>query len=483
MEPMNLLYIISDQHNAAITGCYGHDAVQTPRLDQLAAEGTQFDCAYTPSPICVPARAAIATGQYVHQMGYWDNGSPYDGRVKGWGHRLKEQGYRVDSIGKLHFRKAEDDCGFDQSHEAMYVVEGLGDLLSCVRDNPPFRNARPGIEEAGSGDSTYLQYDRQIAKTTCEWLESHKDDEKPWVLFASFVNPHPPYIAPEAYYNLYDPDELPLPPQWHPDDWPQHPAMDYMRRYFSFDTPFSEETIRRMNNAYYGMCSFLDAQIGKVLDMLDASGLSQNTRIVYTSDHGEHLGGRGVFGKFSMYEESSRVPLIIRGPDVPAGNTVKTPVSLLDTFQTVIESVGADYDETDYDLPGESLWSIAEMEDQDRIVFSEYHAVGAKNATFMIRDMRYKFIYHVDNTPQLFDLTNDPQELNDMAANNQNEQLVQEYETKLRNILDPEFVDQQAKAHQAAKIEAFGGRQAVIKRGAFQNSPTPGETPKFLTPK
>ena len=182
MKPANLLFILSDQHNATIAGCYGNSIVQTPHIDALAEQGTRFDCAYTPSPICVPARASLATGRYVHDIGYWDNATPYDGKVPGWGHRLKEQGYHVDSIGKLHFRSADDDNGFVKSHDALYVVDGVGDILSAIRDDAPFRNSRPGIESAGPGDSTYLRYDARIADQASRWLAEHKDDERPWVL-------------------------------------------------------------------------------------------------------------------------------------------------------------------------------------------------------------------------------------------------------------------------------------------------------------
>ena len=482
MKSTNLLFILSDQHNASVTGCYGNSIVRTPHIDHLAEGGTRFNCAYTPSPICVPARASLATGRYVYEIGYWENATSYEGRVPSWGHRLKTQGYHVDSIGKLHFRSQDDDCGFVQSHEAMYVVDGIGDVLSAIRDDPPIRNSRPGVEAAGPGDSTYLQYDAQIADRACQWLAEHQQDEQPWALFVSFVLPHPPYIAPQNLFDQYLAADLPFPPQWRYEDWPQHPAMEYMRRFFSFDQPFSEETIRRLIAAYYGMCTYLDGQIGKVLSALKESGMESDTRIIYTSDHGEHLGGRGIFGKFSMYEESARVPLILSGVDVPAGKAVNTPVSLVDCFPTIVDAVGCPPDERDHDLPGSSLWDIVNSDDADRVVLSEYHAVGTEQATFMLRDQRYKYIHQVEAAPQLFDLQNDPDELADLAQDADQTSLCQTYEAQLRERLNPEAVNAQARADQAARIEAFGGRDAVITRGFFQNSPAPGEKPKFSTP-
>jgi choline-sulfatase len=192
MKPTNLLFILSDQHTRAVSGCYSHPVVQTPNLDRLAEHGTRFNNAYTNCPICVPARASLATGLYVHQIGNWDNGFPYDGGVPSWGHRLREQGHRVDSIGKLHFRGQGDDNGFSREIDPLHVVEGVGDILGCLRDSPSFRHKRGGIIGAGPGDSTYLRYDVSNADQACRWLTEYGHGGKPWVLFLSFVCPHPP---------------------------------------------------------------------------------------------------------------------------------------------------------------------------------------------------------------------------------------------------------------------------------------------------
>ncbi len=477
MKPSNLLYIISDQHTRRMTGCYGHSVVQTPNMGRLAEQGTIFTNAYTNCPICVPARASLATGRYVHQIGNWDNGFPYEGYLPSWGHRLQEQGYRADSIGKLHFRGPNDANGFVEEVEPLHVVEGIGDILSSIREGAPIRRGRKGILEAGPGDSTYLQYDARNGDHTCHWLKAHRNDEKPWVLFASFVCPHPPYISPPDLHGRYPLDALPLPPQWQPADWPTHPAIAHFRQAFDWAEPFTEAQIRNLTAAYYGACTYLDHQIGRVLDALKELGLSDSTRVIYTSDHGESLGARGLFGKFTMYEEAVAVPFIMTGPDVPAGNTVNTPISLVDSFPTILEVVGAE--QIDDDLPGQSLWQIAQAEDQDRTVFSEYHAVGTRNGNFMLRNQQYKYIYYVGDPPQLFDLIADPDEVNDLATSPDHQSTLHKFEAELRTMLNPEMTDALAKADQQAKVNAFGGREAVIQRGAFTNSPVPGEKPQF----
>ena len=479
MKPANLLFILSDQHNVNVMGCSGNEAARTPNLDALAARGTRFANAYTNCPICVPARASLATGKYVHQIGNWDNAFPWDGSPRGWGHQLKEQGFHVTSIGKLHFRSAEDDNGFSEEIDPLHVVEGQGDLLSCIRDEPPTRNNRHSIEGAGPGDSTYLRYDASNTAHALDWLNRHAQDERPWVLFLSLVCPHPPFIAPPEYFARQDVAALPLPPLWQESEWPQHPVLQGMRRFFHYEQPFNEATLRQLLATYYAVCEYVDDNIGHVVRALGELGLNDRTRVIYSSDHGESLGARGIYGKFTMYEESAAVPLIMAGPEVPAGKVVQTPVSLLDLAPTVLEGVGAAPNSWSAQLPGDSLWTLMQQENHERSVFSEYHAVGTPHGYYMLRDLRYKYVHYVNAPPQLFDMQNDPWELQDLAQLPEYQTVLAERERRLRSLLDPEAVDAQARADQRTRIEAFGGEAAVRARGTFTNSPVPGEAPGF----
>ena len=367
------------------------------------------------APSAYPLALSLATGRYVHQIGNWDNGIPYDGSVPSWGHRLKDAGYVADSIGKLHFRSAEDDNGFTREIEPLHVVAGIGDPASGIRDGSLIRDSRIGIDEAGPADSTYQQYDIRNRDNAIRWLGEHAADEQPWVLFLSFVTPHPPFLSPPETYQRYQHEDITLPPQWEQSTWTAHPAYQYMRRFLGHDEPFDEAAIRRLHAAYFGICTFLDDQIGRVLNALDALNLRESTRIIYTSDHGEHLGARGIYGKFTMYEEASAIPFIMSGQDLPSGKVVETPISLVDCFPTILNAVGCPINDEDTELPGESLLEIAAAADHDRSVFAEYHAVASQNAYYMLRDRHYKYIYHVAAPPQLFDLSADPDELQDLA--------------------------------------------------------------------
>lgn len=478
MKPTNLIFILSDEHNKRVTGCYGHPMIRTPNLDALAARGTRFTSAYTNCPICVPARASFATGRYVHETRCWDNAIAYEGKPASWGHRLMEQGHHVASIGKLHYKDSKpQQNGFNEEILPMHIVNGVGDLLGLIRDELP---RRPGSAklgpEAGPGESDYTRYDRSIAGETVKWLKESATRQrgKPWALYVGFVSPHFPLIAPQPFYDLYPEDRVPLPDLYAPNERPRHPFIDAMRKCLCFDEAFDAAMVRRAIAAYFGLTSFLDDNVGQILRALQDTGLAESTRVVYSTDHGDNLGTRGLWGKSTMYEESAGIPMIMAGPDVPAGKVCDTPVMLADGFPTFIQALGAKADPRDRDLPGVSLLDIANGAAPKRTILSEYHAAGAITGSYMIRNGRYKFVYYAGMPPMLFDLQADPHERKDLGADPAMRTMVTECETLLRKVVDPEAADRQARADQRAQIEKNGGKEAILKGGHFRYSPPPG---------
>jgi choline-sulfatase len=478
MTPSNLLFILSDEHNKRVTGCYGHPMIRTPHFDRLAARGTRFTSAYTNCPICVPARAAFAAGRYVHETRCWDNAIAYEGKPASWGHRLMEQGHHVASIGKLHYQAADArKNGFDEEILPMHIVNGHGDLLGLIRDELPRRpgSARLG-PEAGRGESDYTRYDRSIAEETVKWLKQSapKHKAKPWALYVGFVSPHFPLIAPPQFYDLYSEDQVPWPDMYAQDQRPRHPFIEAMRKCLCFDESFDAPMVRRAITAYFGLTSFLDDNVGKILRALEETGLAENTRIVYSSDHGDNLGTRGLWGKSTMYEESAGIPMIVAGPDVPAGRVCDTPVTLADGFPTFIHALGAKPDPRDKGLPGTSLLDIANGSAPRRTILSEYHAAGAITASYMIRHKQYKYVHYVGMAPMLFDLAADPHERSDLGTNPAHQATVAECEALLRKVVDPEAADRQARADQKVTIDKHGGTDAILGKGTFRYSPPPG---------
>jgi len=227
----------------------------------------------------------------------------------------------VVSIGKLHFRgRPGDDHGFTEEIVPMHVIDGLGDVKGLVRDDIPMRKGGEKMAKyAGPGESTYTAYDRDIASRAQIWLheEATRDDGKPWVLFVSFVAPHFPLIAPPEWFYRYARMDLPMPKQYAPDQRPRHPFVDEYARVVDYGTHFaSEADVKRALAGYSGLVSAMDENLGKVLRALDDTGLTASTRVIYTSDHGDNAGARGLWGKSTLYEESSGVPMIAAGDEM-----------------------------------------------------------------------------------------------------------------------------------------------------------------------
>jgi choline-sulfatase len=238
--------------------------------------------------------------------------------------------------------------------------------------------------------------------------------------------------------------------------------------------------VHRALSGYFGLVSLLDEHIGKVIAALRAAGLEENTDILYTSDHGDNLGARGLWGKSTMYDEIAGVPLIVAGPSFPAGRVVHTPVSHVDAFPTILESAGESFEAVRDDHPGISLVALAGGLEPERTVLSEYHGMGSSTGAYLIRFGKFKYVYYAKYPAQLFDLENDPNEIDDLAARPGMAATLEACRKKLFAMLDPIAVDRRAKARQAELLAANGGREAVIARGDLGFTPAPGVADTFL---
>ena len=478
MQPANLVVIMSDEHHPRLLGGAGHPMVQTPHLDRLAAAGTRFDAAYCNSPICVPSRASFATGRYVHELETWDNAMAYDGRVEGWGHWLQRSGHRVESIGKLHYRNGEDPTGFTRQHHAMHIYGGHGMVWGALRDGTTDFTERSYdmLGHIGPGRSKYNDYDDLIATEAERWLQgaAAAPDEAPWVLYLGFVAPHFPLTVPADILDLYPADQMPF-PRLHPKNGhPRHPWLERAHQIHPVDDGLDDDRRRLATACYYGLCTWIDRQVGRVMGALDANGLAGSTRVIYTSDHGDNLGARGMWGKSTHYDDAVGVPLIMAGPGIAPGAVCHTPVSLVDMTPTIMQAVGeAPYGWAD-GLPGRSLFEIAAAPDDDtRTVFSEYHAFGSPTAAFMLRDGHYKYNHYVGYDPELFDLDTDPGEERNLAAYPALGPVRARFEAQLRDLLDPDATEAKAKAAQAALIARWGGPALAKDVGAPGATPAP----------
>lgn len=469
----NLLVIMSDEHQARAMGCAGHPLVKTPHLDRLAARGTRFTNAYTPSPICVPARASFATGKYPHETRLWDNAMPYDGSIPGWGHALQKAGIPVESIGKLHYRAEEDPAGFDTEHLPMMVAGGVGMVWASIRkeDERIYGKGRMLGEYIGPGHSKYTEYDAAVTSRTKAWLEERatSEDTRPWCLYVGLVAPHFPLIVPHEYFDLYPLDALPEPKLNPREGYKRHDWVEKQNAFMDSEAKFQDENERKVAIAsYLGLCSWLDHNVGEILSALDGSGFGKDTTVIYTSDHGDNLGARGLWGKSNLYQESVAVPMIMAGPEVPVG-LCETPVSLLDLSCTLATHFQQNIDAAPGAKPLETI--LREGDDPERLVFSEYHAAGAVSGAFMLRKGRWKYHYYVGFASELFDLENDPEELEDLSESPEHAATLAMMEAELHSICDPKDVNAQAFRDQAELISLHGGPERAVTLGA------PGATP------
>jgi choline-sulfatase len=292
------------------------------------------------------------------------------------------------------------------------------------------------------------------------------------VLYVGFVAPHFPLVAPEEFFAMYDINDMPHSKLLPADGHPHHPWVADYERFWSSDTKFKDETERKTAiAAYHALCTWVDHNVGRVLDALDETGLTDSTRVIYTSDHGDNVGARGLWGKSNLYQESTAIPMILTGPDVKPG-VCHTPVNLLDLFPTILDGIGIDPAAHQENRPGKSLFGVSAAPDNvERPAFSEYHAVGSNSGGYMLRKGKWKFHYYVGYPPELFNLDADPEETTNLAGDPGHAAKVREMEAALHQICDPEAVDKLAKADQRALIDKHGGRENARLVGA------PGATP------
>ena len=418
----------------------------------------------------------MQTGRWVHQLGTWSSAEPYDGSVPGWGHRLQEAGRQCVSIGKLHFRSTEDNNGFSREVIPVHILNGHGFTSVMVRDRlQAYSGNADFANDIGRGESRYTRYDRKVCELSANWLRNEAPAlDQPWTLFASFVAPHHPIVAPGEFYDLYVRDAIDMPRLRGADERPDHPVLDSTMKVWDYDRHFRDEAhIREARLSYYGYVSFLDHNIGKLLAALEASGQAENTLIIYTSDHGEMLGNHGMWAKMNMYEESSAIPLIAAGPDMPEAAHCDAPASHVDLHQTILKAHDLDATAADEGLSGIALQDLARGGYEDRGVLSEYHEAGAITGMFMLRWRRWKYIAYPGYPPQLFDLAADPIEAHDLAGDPAHADTLNACDAKLREIVDPDAVNSRCFADQARKIAALGGREVALDDGDYAYTPMP----------
>jgi choline-sulfatase len=427
-ERPNLLFIMSDQHAQRVTGCYGDPVVETPNIDRLARNGVVFDNAYCPSPICLPSRMSALTGRFPSHQNCWTNTDYLASDIPTMAHALGAGGYRPILVGRMHALGPDQLHGYVRREVGDHSPNWIGiprhDMGELARTNDPYRES---IVKAGPGQSAYEVKDHDVAASAIAVLEEiaaarASGSREPFALTVGFMLPHPPYVARSQDYRRYA-GRVPPPAIPAPAHDAAHPWIAWWRgnRGIS-DIP--EEEAARARAAYYALTHRMDVLVGEILARLEALGLADNTLIVYTSDHGDHVGERGLWWKHTLYDESVKVPLVLSWPGhLPSGERRTAVVNLIDLGPTILDALGAPA------LPnadGRSFLSVARDAAAPWIdeTFSEYctdptpdWTGGRATRNRMIRLGNYKLTYYDDGLPpQLFDLEADPFEEVDLAA-------------------------------------------------------------------
>jgi len=474
----NILFISTDQQHHTALGIV-NPKIKTPALDRLAREGTRFERAYCPNPTCSPTRASLITGMYPSAHGCWAIGVKLPEDVPTVGDLLQGGGYESILIGKAHFQPLKSEPGSESiecqplmrdldfwrdfdgpwygfnhvetarmhaneshagQHYAIWMEEkGLTNWRDYFQQWPPSPDDKYNgpyyLKDSLTWDlPEEFHHTHWIGERTIDNIERCLGEGKPFFLWSSFFDPHPPYVAPEPWASMYDPDDM------EPgcfvdgefDDMPPHFARTREQNpdYSDYDEPggqslhgfhshlHSDTEIRRSMIAYYGMMSLIDYEIGRILDYLDQAGIADNTLVVFTSDHGHFLGQHGLIAKGAFhYEDVLRVPMIVRYPGhVPAGEVSHALQSLIDYPQTWLAAA-------DIDVPGImqgvdqlEVWYGKVQSARDHVLVENRHNPTTVHLRTLITDCYKLTIYRQGNDGELFDLCDDPGELHNRWA-------------------------------------------------------------------
>lgn len=415
----NLLLITTDQQRRDTLGPRAPSFLRTPHLDQLAHEGIRFDAAYASSPVCVPSRISLLTGQSALRHGMTHNGATCDVLPPGaptLPARLGALGYATAGIGKMHFTPPRAHHGFEELILPDDYYREVG-----RSGGTPMRHGL-GQNELYPGMATVPEaatLTSWLSERAVEHIRHRRDPTRPMFLWLSYSKPHPPLDPPEPYWSMYRDAPIPAPVigDWAGDGAPA--AFRRQRHRGSFDL-MDPATVRAARAAYYGLVTQIDYTLGRVLAALQDVGELARTTIVFTSDHGEFLGDHGTGNKVFFHEASAGVPMIVRpaagrSPVVP-GSVVRTPVTLADVLPTLVAAAGGSAPD---DVDGTDLVALAAAGDRPRIVVGVASGdTGPPGLPYYLAmtDGRHKYLWYPEGpVEQLFDLASDPDERHDLA--------------------------------------------------------------------
>lgn len=456
----NILFLMADQLAAPALPYHGHPLVKAPHLARLAERAVVFDGAYCNFPICAPSRFSMLSGRLPHAIGAYDNGAEFPASIPTVAHYLANQGYHGILCGKMHFIGPDQLHGYaERLTTDIYPADfsWAADFARGPHYRPTGVSMRPVVEAGHCTRSLQIDYDDEVEFHGIRKLYDLARDPgtRPFFLTISFTHPHPPFVTGREHWDRYRHEDIDM-PRVAPiplDALDEHSRwLHYAHAQHEYEV--TDAHVRNARHAYYGMISYVDDKVGRILDALEACELAEDTIVVFCADHGEMLGERGMWFKQTFFEWSSRVPLMICAPGRIAPRRVAAPVSLVDLLPTLLElaTEGAPPAPAG-PLDGLSLLPLMTGADtgDDRDVISEYSAEGVHAASRMLRSDRHKYVYTHGLKPMLFDLAADPDELNDLAGQPAAKALEDGMRARLLRGWDPVEVHERILASQARR--------------------------------
>ncbi len=433
-----------DQLTPTALGCYGSNIAQTPTIDRLAHEGVVFDSAYTNSPLCTPARYCMMTGQLPSTSKGYDNAAYLASTIPTFAHLMRLGGYRTVLSGKMHFVGPDQLHGFESRRTPDIYPADFGwtpDWRSPLERIDWWYHNMDSVTGAGVAEVTnQLMYDDEVGFHATRALHdlARADDDRPFLMVASFTHPHDPYVTRRQYWDRYRSEDIPMPlvtaaPT--PDD----PHSQRLRGAIDpTKVPVTEAHIRNARHAYYGNVSYCDDWAGRLLATLKALKLDDNTIVMVVADHGDMLGDRGLWYKMNFFEGSARIPLVVHAPGRYAASRVTAPVSLVDVLPTLVEIAGVgEQSSTVRNLAGSSILPLCEGSvEPERTVTGQYMAEGSMAPIIMLRRGNLKYIHCPADPDQLFDLSADPSELTNLATDPSSEELTLALRQEVQGTFD-----------------------------------------------
>jgi choline-sulfatase len=449
----NILWIMSDEHNYRVTGCYGNKVVETPHIDSLAAEGITFDNHYCNSPLCVPSRASITAGKYVSRVDVWGNSSELPAAdIASLPRVLNAAGYQSYLCGKQHYdytrRYGFTEWGgnFNNNYKTGKGGRRSPEAVTQKRVSPRFDEFHPG--DHGSS----VDHDRRVTAGTLDFFDKLPFGENPFFLYVGYLTPHFPLIVPEEYWEKYK-GKVPMPEI--PAGFFDSLSLNYKVQRAGFqelDVP--DDTVRRGRELYYGLTSWMDNEVGKVLAALRAHPeIAENTIVLYSSDHGENMGEHGMWWKNCMFEQAAHVPLVVSYPKRWKGGQRRTGASAhVDLVQTLVELGGGKAPE-DWNGSSMASWMDGGKHAWKDFAVSEYYAHNIASGYVMARAGEWKLVYHTvidaqhPDQYELYNLADDPKEFTNLAGRPEQKARVDAMKQRLFAELgaDPNTVEARAR--------------------------------------